>query len=246
MTGREIAFGPDLPADLGDLVAAAIRTGNADAPVALAERLSALLGTRVIAIVHYGSSSADGESAPFDIDLLVLVEASAEGGLWGRAGGVDLDAYVAGIGQALAAVPAEWTHVADGRVLIDRTGDVASWLAGLRQWRAQEGGVRRASTLLRDRVWSRRMVERIRLADGDPVRRALLEATLFAAIPELHAQVHHAASTSIKHWLTTIQADDPALTALMARYGTASAGERADPLAAIVRHLYRDDADRPR
>lgn len=245
MTARPFAIGPVLPVDLGALALQAVG-GGSDAVAALGSRLSEIVSSPVLAIVHYGSSSECDARMPSDIDMLVLVGGDVRGGIWGRSSDVELDFYVEPIAEALNSKPSAWSHVADGRALLDGEGRVSAWLEGLLAWRDEHGGTRDEGDLLRDRVWAERMVARIASVE-DPALRLLLKATLLAAIPELDAQSKRTASTSLRKWMERTREADPVLADILERYATGRDGLTGevdeDGLAFMLRHIWNQRAE---
>ena len=110
---RIFARGPHLPADLG-LPFARLADRHSTPPEIraaiehLVPRLGALIGAPVDGLVIYGSARRVDD--PGDIDALITVAEPVRGGLWGDAGGHELDVFVDASARLLASEPADWPH----------------------------------------------------------------------------------------------------------------------------------------
>jgi len=219
MSADVIAVGPVLPSKLGEAVRTAFRDGNSRD---LVEQLEAVLGRAVTGLVVYGSmagpfpSSRVGDS---DVDLLVLVQETASGGIFGRADDVEIDLHVQSRHATLADPITNWIY-AGGRVLFDvGPPELEEWLRSLSEWKRHNPDPWTDVDHLRSRVSAQRLVQRVRqLSQVDPGAAALHEARLLATIPTLHAQVKRTRTSSIGHWWPALASEDPEFAEALAAY----------------------------
>jgi predicted nucleotidyltransferase len=240
----DLAIGPDLPAELGRALAP-VRDGDPRADIAaIVAALEQATGVAICGVILYGSHTQARATVTSDLDLLVLSPAEVTGGLWGQAAGVEIDAHVRNLGVVLEALE-DWPHVAGGRVLHDTSGQLAGWIERLNALRAGPRPAVPASTRLRDRVWSARMLRRIaRNAPRDPGLAALQLGSLLGALPELHAQERGQWPQSISAWLAELRRDEPAAAALVDALGRAiDTGGALVPLTELIELACRDDPD---
>lgn len=206
MSEEIIAVGPILPLKFGEAVRTAFCGDNCGA---LIEQFELLFGKVVTGLVVYGSMARPfppyhiGES---DVDLLVLVEEKACGGVWGLADKIEIDCRVHSRDGTLSDPIANWVLYAEGRVLFDSfPPELDTWLRNLSLWKRENPDPWTEADHLRDRVWAQRMVERvIRLGPIDPTAAAMHEARLLATLPTLYAQVKHKHPTSISNWWSSL------------------------------------------
>ena len=210
MSEEIVAAGPVLPSKLGEAVRIAFSEDNYSV---LVEQLEGVIEKRVSGLIVYGSmaqrsrSRAIGES---DLDLLLLVQGTASGGVFGRADTIEIDLHVHSRDAALSDPVADWVLYAEGRVLFDtRPPELEAWLKSLVIWKQQNPDPWTEADHLRDRVWAQRMLDRvIRLSPIDPTVAAMHEARLLATIPTLYAQVKHTHTTSISKWWSALRRDN--------------------------------------
>jgi hypothetical protein len=164
-----IAVGADLPDEFGRAVRVAFSDGDCSTLVA---HLETAIGKSVTGIVVYGSMAARplaSELEDSDVDLLVLVEEAASGGVFGRTDGVEIDLHVQSRSATLSDPIANWIY-AEGRVLFDpNEPELEYWLESLRKWKHDHADPWTDADHLRNRVWAQRLVERvIRLGAENP------------------------------------------------------------------------------
>ncbi len=237
---QRIAVGPVLPPALGEAIKAAFREQNY---AALVEQLEFIIGLTITGLLVYGSMAKDPRSvlaAKSDVDLLVLVEANASGGVFGRAGDVDMDLHVQTRRETLGDSAVNWIY-ADAAVLFDaRPPELNLWLNGLAMWKLKNPDPWTETDHVRSYVWAHRLVERvIKLSATDPAGAAIHEARLLANISMLYAQVKRRRTTSISKWWAILQHEDcvfaDALTSYLSKRTYPPDGEA---LRCLVNALY--------
>lgn len=240
MTRQAVAVGPRLPTELGVALRTAFRDGD---PRALIFQLEAAIALPVTGLVVYGSqahrSPSDG-IGDSDVDLLVLVDEPAEGGVFGTADGIQVDLHVQSRAETFAEPSINCVYW-EGRALFDlRAPEVEDWLKSLRHWRAVNVDPWTAVDLLRDRVWAERLVERVALlASTEPAIAAMHEARLLATIPTLHAQLKRTRTTSIGQWWSNARRSDPGFASAVETYlTTRTALPNGAALKSLIARLY--------
>lgn len=217
---RHVAFGPVLSPALGTIARNAFLN---DIYHELVDALEAIIAMPVSGLIVYGSRTASRGAQNFghaDIDLLLLVDAPVEGGLFGHAGEVEFDLHLHSRQDALNGPVSEWMVYAQGQVLHDaRAPELSDWIQHLQHWKHQNPDPWNTVDHLRNRVWAYRLVDRVaRLAVTDPTAAVLHESRLLAAVSTLHAQVRHTYTTSISHWWRALTADEPAIAETITQY----------------------------
>ena len=220
MSEEIVAAGPVLPSQLARAVRSAF---SEDDYGVLVEQLEAVIGKRVSGLIVYGSMAQRSRSRPIgdsDVDLLLLVQGTASGGVFGRADDIEIDLHVHSREAALSDPIADWILYAEGRVLFDmRPPELDTWLKHLATWKQEHADPWTEADHLRDRVWARRMLDRvIRLGPVDPAVAAMHEARLLATIPTLYAQVKRTHTTSISKWWSALRRDDQAFADALIAY----------------------------
>lgn len=211
MGERVIAVGPFLPDSLAATLRECFRSG-VSAPLVAA--LAQLVGADISGLIVYGSMAQKilpAQLGTSDVDLLVVTDTGATGGVFGTSVDVQVDLHVQTRLTTLADAPANWVY-ADGRVLWDaRPPELETWLEDLRAWKLQHLKRWSAAERLKHRVWADRLVERIQqLSDSDTVQSALHASRLIAAIPEFHARLRGVPTTSMSKWWRELPDADPA------------------------------------
>jgi predicted nucleotidyltransferase len=220
MSEEIIAVGPILPLELGEAVKTAFRD---DDYAVLVEQLESIVGKVITGLIVYGSMARRSQSRQIggsDVDLLVLVQDAASGGVFGRADNIDIDLHVHSRNVALSGAIADWALYAEGRVLFDLCPpELEAWLRNLALWKRENPDPWTEADHLRDHVWAQRMLERIiRLSPIDPTVAAMHEARLLATIPTLYAQVKRKHTTSISKWWATLAHENPVFANALASY----------------------------
>lgn len=217
---RDLALGPTLPDELGSLFLALAGSGARTALNRLVARLDSLIDAPIAGLVLYGSFAHRRTGPPGDIDALILAGSPLRGGLWGVSGEIALDVHVEPFDDTLADDPGRWLHLSDGWVVHDPSGRVGPWVDRIRATEALPPDPPPASASLRDRVWARRTLARVRRhATDDPTRALLHRAALIAALPELHARARDEHGTSMSDWLRRVRETEPALARLIEQLG---------------------------
>lgn len=195
---KSFILGPVLPANLVQAVQNALNTGDG---TEVANVITKLCHSQVVGVIIYGTAMFNQHTSS-DVDLLILTESPVRGGAWGNSGDVALDAHIEPLEEVLSAPKASWQHVEGGHVLYDREAPrLKHWLQSLSIYKERVPDPWSEAERLRDRVWARRMLDRVaKLAETDPDRAILHESTLIAAIPSLYAQQRHRHDTSISRW----------------------------------------------
>ena len=159
---REAAIGPELPSALGVHLLELLRGTDHSQPPRAVDDLRLLLRAPVVGLVVYGTASQGGPGVASDLDLLIVTGDALRGGLWGRSGELEVDAYVEPWTALSKAPPTEWSHVAGGEVLFDHTGGaLRRWLSDLDAWRRRPVDPWTEVDRLRDRQWAFRVVGRV-------------------------------------------------------------------------------------
>jgi hypothetical protein len=219
MSSEVVAVGPVLSKEFADALRAAFVAGNC---TALVEQIQLAIRKTVTGVILYGGMAREPVAAELgesDVDLLVLVDEPASGGIFGSADGIQIDLHIQHRNQTISDPHTNWIY-AEGRPLFDsRPPELALWLEQLTIWKQKNADPWSEVDHLRSRVWAQRLAEKIvRLSGSDPTIAALHEARLLAALPTLHAQVKRIRTTSIGKWWRTVQTEDPALASALARY----------------------------
>ncbi|MFZ5480852.1 MAG: nucleotidyltransferase domain-containing protein [Myxococcota bacterium] len=165
-----------LPDWLAPALLGAAAEGDGEGVAAL---IGTLLGVPVRGLVLYGSLAAGRWTPASDIDVLAFLDAPGPKGLWGRSGDTDIDLHCV----TPETDPAEYRHVANGRVLYDPHGAAAAFVGAAREAAAEPTAPMSREDLARERTWVARMLRRIRQAQ-DPGLVALYEAELITSLRE--------------------------------------------------------------
>lgn len=219
-----VAAGPVLSPSLGEAALEMLSGGPVEP---LVREIEATLGLSVMGLFIFGSradrvGAAHGEALPStsDLDLLVVVEQPATGGIWGDTGSLEIDAHVYGYQALVELTPARLPTYRNARLLFDRRFPLMhDWLARLQAWVADNPDPWSAAERLRDHVWTDRMIRRIAHASNvDPPRAALYEARLLAEIAVLHNQAHARFNSSLSQWWRSAQANDQSVRQAVESY----------------------------
>lgn len=212
---RIVALGPDLPPDIGPPIARlAARDLSNDEQTQILDglipRLVAIVGAPINGFVLYGSARRVDD--PGDIDALITTDGTVRGGLWGDAGGHELDVFVEPLDTVLAGPVARWPHLARGVALYDPGGRLAPFIAQIAAHRAAAAPPPSPIDAVQLPVWARRQLARIRRRRHvDPALAAMHRAGLIAMLPQLHAIARGAHGTSPTDWMRHTRAHDPTL-----------------------------------
>lgn len=211
---RVVALGPTLPPDIGPPFARlATRPLPADERgrvlADLLPRLEAIIGARVDGLVLYGSARRVDD--PGDIDALLTTD-GVKGGLWGDAGGHELDIFCEPLERVLAGPPGDWPHLARGAALYDPSGELTPFIERVAAHRAAPAPAPSPIDAVQLPVWARRQLARIRRRrDVDPALAAMHRAGLVAMLPRLWTIARHAHGTSPTDWMRQTRQTEPAL-----------------------------------
>lgn len=242
MQNRIIAAGPVLPLELGETVRNAFFNNAYPKLVAALERIT---GVSISGLIVYGSRASLTPATVFgdaDVDLLVLVDEPALGGVFGRAGEVEIDLHLHSRDDALSGPIAEWALYSKGRVLHDvKAPELNHWLQRLSDWKSENPDPWSDVDQLKNRVWAYRIIDRIaRLAPIDPAVAVLHESRLLATLSTLHAQVRRTHTTSISHWWAGLTGEDQRFAEAISTYAsTRTYPPDAQALRKLVDTLYQ-------
>ncbi len=237
---RIVALGPNLPPDIGPPIA---RLAARDLTVgeqrlildALIPRLAAIIGAAIDGFALYGSARKVDD--PGDIDALITTAEPIRGGLWGDAGGHELDVFIEPLDTVLEGPVDRWPHLARGVALFDPTGRLAPFIESVAAHRAAPAPAPSAIDAVQLPVWARRQLTRIRRRSAaDPALAAMHRAGLIAMLPQLHALARKAHGTSPTDWMRQTRAHDPTLAPHLAALAEPARVDAA--LEAIIEALF--------
>lgn len=219
-----VAAGPVLSPSLGDAALEMLSGGTVDS---LVREIETIIDLSVIGLFVFGSradhlGATHGQAPPStsDLDLLVVVEQPAVGGIWGDAGSLEIDAHVYGYQAAVELPPSHLPIYRNAKLLFDRRFPLMTdWLARLQAWIADNADPWSAADRLRDCVWTDRMIRRIADASSvDPARAALYESRLLAEIAVLHNQANGKFNSSLSQWWRSLQAGEQVVQQAVENY----------------------------
>lgn len=217
MADGVIAVGPVLPFALKYAVEAALG-GNCDELVRVLEKL---LERRISGIIVYGSMSKSrrAELGESDVDLLVLVDEDATGGVFGLAEDLEIDLHVHSRRKFLDDLAGSFVF-AGGKAWYDvHPPELDGWLRDVDLRLTEEPNPWTKADYLRHRVWAYRLVRKIgRIGRIDPAAALLHEARLVAAIPLLHKVAQEEYTTSITNWWDQLVLEDRDLAKCISLY----------------------------
>lgn len=246
MSEQIVAVGPLLPDNLAQAMREAFRTGDNSS---LVEQLARLTEIQVSGLVVYGSMgdrSLPAEIGSSDVDLLLLTDSPANGGVFGFTQDIQVDLHVQMRDSTLNDPATNWIY-ADGRVLWDaREPELEKWLEFLRLWKHAHIERWTEADRLRSRVWAYRLVTRVEhLAQIDPAQAKLHESRLIAAFPGFHARLCERHTTSMSKWWRALPTSDPEFSEILEAY-LSSVGPTLDPklLYKVVELLFSSDERR--
>jgi hypothetical protein len=130
----------------------------------LVQFLNTSLAVEVVGIIIYGSRAKGIESEASDLDVLVTIAEGKSTGIWDDSAAVPLDIYVEPQHTVLDSPRANWSHLAGGQLLFDKSGKLAPFLSELHELLSESPPSISPEERGRLQVWSRRMLRRIKLA----------------------------------------------------------------------------------
>lgn len=212
MSSRPVAVGPVLGPALADALHQYFV--HADVQQLLAQ-LRVLMPIPFSGVVLYGSLARrplPAEIGDSDVDLLLLTDEPAHGGIFGFAQEVQVDLHVQTRAATLADLASNWVY-ADARILWDaRPPELLQWQSTLRAWKSAHRPEWNEVDRLRNQVWAERLIRRLeKLAPVDEGKAWLLSSRLIAAIPQFHAHVRGMHTTSFSQWWGALAVSDPLL-----------------------------------
>jgi hypothetical protein len=219
MNARPIAIGPVLAHAMADTLHHYFSSGD-ELPLVL--YLRTLMPIPFSGLALYGSlaqRSIPAEIGHSDVDLLVLTDEPAHGGIFGFAREVQVDLHVQMRAETLADLERNGLY-GDARILWDaRPPELQNWLAKLKIWRNANRPEWSTLERLRNEVWAERLIQRLEMtAPVDEGKAWLLSSRLIASIPSFYTQVRGLHSTSFSQWWRTLPASHPMLHERVNRY----------------------------
>ena len=209
MPKQIVAIGPNLPVSLGNAIRDALVKNNYHS---LVMQLESLIQMKVTGIVLYGSMSKPidppqiGES---DVDILVLVDEEATGGIFGRIENLEIDLHIQSRDTSINDIAANFIY-SQGKVWYDlRPPELSEWLKQINLYMLENKNPWTQADELRHREWAYRLVNKItRIGKIDPTAASLHEARLIANIPTLYKVSQRKYTTSIGNWWQQLLQED--------------------------------------